>query len=194
MQGVDRRLRRFRSPAFQAPRSGPRPPEGARRPAREPCRLPKPAIRTELAMSGVTTRTSSALSTSSRTPKGSASALSAASPAAISRRVGIARTANHALAEVGLSMQSGTPELVGPTFALRDLRQRPRPPSRRLPVVHFERLAIPLRDARDPATRRPTSPVTLSLGCSSVHPCSKRRDSFLGEGSSHGIEPSLSRS
>ena len=63
--------------------------------------------------------------------------------------------------------------------ALRDLRQRPRPQSRRLPVVHFERLGIPLRDARDPATRRPTSPVTLSRGCSGVHPCSKRRDSFL---------------
>jgi hypothetical protein len=55
-----------------------------------------------LATAGVTTRTSSAASMSSRTPKGSASALSAASPAAISKRVGIAGRANHALADVAL--------------------------------------------------------------------------------------------
>ena len=72
---------------------------------------------------GVTTRTSSAASISSRTPKGSTSGPLAASPAAISRRLGITRTAKHALAEVALSMQSGS--LVrarAPTRSQRTLR------------------------------------------------------------------------
>jgi hypothetical protein len=89
---------------------------------------------------------------------------------------GIVRPASLALP---LSMRRSTVWKDRAHAALRDLRKRPRPQSRRLPVVHFERLGIPLRDARDPATRRPTSPVTLSRGCSGVHPCSKRRDSFL---------------